>query len=109
MKSSRIALLILISALLAGCGGGNGGGPTATLVSIVVTPPNPSIPAGVARQFTATGTFSDGTSRDITTQVLWSSSDPLVATVNGTGLATALAAGISTVTATSGTISGLET
>ena len=65
MKSNKITLLILISILVAGCDGGG----TPTLVSIAVTPANPSIPGGVARQFTATGTYSDGTSHDITTQV----------------------------------------
>ena len=31
----------------------------ATLLSIAVTPANPSIAVGIAQQFTATGTYSD--------------------------------------------------
>ena len=80
------------------------------LSSIAVTPANPSIPVGITQQFTATGTYSDGTSRDITAQVIWSSSNTSIATVNSSGLATAVAAGTgTTITATSGKISGSTT
>ena len=82
---------------------------SAALSSISVTPANPSIPVGVTQQFAATGTYSDGTSYDITTQVTWISSDTLVATVNSSGLATAIAAGTASITATSGSISGSTT
>jgi len=87
-------------------GGGTGGGPTATLVSISVTPANPSLPVGGTQQFAASGTYSDGTSHDITTQATWSSSSTSVATINSSGLATAVAEGTSTINATSGSISG---
>jgi len=108
MKSSKILFIILTFALLTGCGGsgGDGGTPTAALVSIAVTPANPSIPVGVTKQFTATGTYSDGTSHDITTQVIWSLSNTSVGSVNSTGLATGVAAGTSTIIATLGSISG---
>jgi uncharacterized protein YjdB len=79
---------------------------SAALSSLSVAPANPSIPAGVTRQFTATGSYSDGTSHDITGLVAWGSSNPSVATISTSGLATAVAAGTSTVTATSGSISG---
>lgn len=76
----------------------------ATLTSISITPINPSIAKGTTKQFTATGTFSDGTTQDLTTQATWSSSNTGVATINNNGLATSVATGSSTVTATSGTI-----
>ncbi len=79
---------------------------TATLSSIAITPANPNLPAGVTQQFTATGTYSDGTSLDLTTQVAWSTADPSVATVTTTGLVTTVAAGTSTLTAAQGGISG---
>jgi trimeric autotransporter adhesin len=75
----------------------------AVLQSIAVTPANPSVPKGESEHFTATGTFSDNLSFDITTQVHRSSSATGVATISNTqgsqGLATALATGNSTVTA----------
>ena len=79
---------------------------SAALLSISITPANSTIPLGTTQQFTASGTYSDGTNYDITTQVSWSSSDPSAATVSGSGLATAVAAGTAIVTATFESISG---
>ncbi len=91
----------------------SGTGTTATLVSIAVTPANPSVAAGQTQQFTATGTYSDGSTQNLTTTATWSSSNTAVATISnaaGTqGLATSLTQGTSTITATSGTISGSAT
>jgi trimeric autotransporter adhesin len=82
----------------------------ATLVSIGVTPPSTSIAKGLKSQFTATGTYSDNSTHNITTAVVWSSSDPTVATVSNAsgydGLGSALSTGSVTVTATLGTVSG---
>ncbi len=82
----------------------------AVLVSIQVTPTNPSVAAGRSQQFTATGTFSDATTQNLTTQVTWASSDTAVATVSNAagsqGLATTLRAGTATISATLGPISG---
>jgi hypothetical protein len=98
--------------IMATSGGTSGSTPitvtNATLVSIAVTPPNPSIAKGTTVQLAATGTFSDGTTQDLTAQVIWSSSDAGVATVGTSGLATSIAAGSTTVTATSGSISGSD-
>jgi hypothetical protein len=81
--------------------------PTVTLVSIAVTPGNLSIANGATVQLTATGTYSDNSPQDLTTQVLWSSSDSTKATVSSTGLVTAIATGSTTLTATSsGSITG---
>ena len=55
------------------------------LVSIAVTPPNPSVVTGLTLQFLATGFNADGSIMDLSTDVIWSSSDPSVATVSNTG------------------------
>jgi len=45
----------------------------ATLSSITVTPANPSVALGTTQQFTATGTFTDGSTQNLTsTGVTWS-------------------------------------
>ena len=69
------------------------------LVSIAVSPGNPDLAEGVAGQFTATGTLADGSTLDLTNFVTWASATPSVATISGTGLATALAPGTSEITA----------
>jgi hypothetical protein len=80
-----------------------------TLTAIAVTPLNPSIPKGLTQQFTATGIYSDGTSKPMTS-VTWTSATPANATIGSiTGLATGLVAGTSVMTATSGTLSGTST
>jgi hypothetical protein len=81
----------------------------AALVSIAVTPANQTIAVGTAQQFSATGSLSGSTPQDLTTAVIWSSSNSRVATINTVGLATSHAAGTSTITATSGIISGSTT
>ena len=79
------------------------------LLSIAVTAVNSSIAVGVTDQFTATGTYSNGTTQNLTSSVTWSSSSTAVATISSAGLATGVAAGSATIKATSGTISGSVT
>src|SRR5205823_5614252 len=55
---------------------------TITLTGIVVTPVNPSVNIGQTQQFSATATFSDGTTQDITATAHWSSSTVGVASIN---------------------------
>jgi hypothetical protein len=85
----------------------NGGNGTAnftasTLQSIVVTPATPTIQAGLTQQFIATGTYSDASTHDVTGQVTWSSSNSNVASVNTSGLATAIAGGSTSISASLG-------
>ena len=76
----------------------------AVLVSISVTPTNPSIALGTTQQFTATGTYSDSSTQDLTTSATWSSSIRTVSTISNApgsnGLATSVAIGFATITAT---------
>ena len=77
----------------------------ATLQSIAVTPASPSIIKGTTQQFTATGTYSDNTTQNITSSVVWASGTAAVATIGaGTGLATAVTTGTSQITATLGVV-----
>ncbi len=94
------------AALIACGGGGNGAGPAiVTLQSITVTSPSGSVAAGLTEQFTATGNFSDGTTKPLTA-ANWSTSDVTLATISSTGLLTTLKQGAVTVSAASGTAAG---
>ena len=74
---------------------------TKAVTSVSVTPANPGITVGATQQFTATATYTDGTTGNVTANgATWSSSAPSIATINSSGLATALAAGQATLTAT---------
>ncbi len=77
-----------------------------TLESISVTPESASIEVGQTQQYTATGTYSGGSTAVITAEVTWASSDTAVATITSAGLATAVGAGTTTITATLDTVSG---
>jgi trimeric autotransporter adhesin len=62
--------------------------------------PNPkTITKGSKEQFKATGILSDGSTRDMSKLVTWSSSRPDVATIDSDGLATGVLAGDTTITA----------
>ncbi len=79
---------------------------SATLTSIAITPANPTLTTGTTRQLAATGSYSDGSFHDVTALATWSSSSSAVATVSAAGLASALAAGATTVSAKVGAVTG---
>ena len=119
MKRTSLVLVLSGLILLMGCGGGGNSGssnppsnpssPAATLTSLQLTPASQALAPGAGQQFTATGHYSDGTSKDLTSSAQWSSSDSNVASVSGTGMATAVAFGVVTVTAQSGSLQATAT
>ncbi|MBA3916146.1 MAG: Ig-like domain-containing protein [Acidobacteriales bacterium] len=76
------------------------------MLSLQVAPANPSLSAGSSLQFSATGTYSDGTIQDVTSSVLWSTDSPAVASISSVGVASALVAGTTNVIATYGSVTG---
>lgn len=110
-----IIMLLLPLFMLSGCGGGGSAGatpatPAATLVSIVVTPANVSLPQNGTQQYMAMGTYTDGTVQNVTASVTWGSFNTATATISnvtGTqGLATAIGMGTTSITAKSSGITG---
>lgn len=80
--------------------------PVVTLTSIAVTPGNPTLVNGTTAHLKAMGNYSDNSTQDLTSQVTWLSSDPTKATVDDTGLISAISNGSTTITASLGSISG---
>src|SRR6266545_7339921 len=72
----------------------------APVASVAVTPATASVPEGQTVQFTATPRDSIGNAL-IARVVTWASSAPALATVDGNGLVTGVAAGPATITAAS--------
>jgi N-acetylneuraminic acid mutarotase/uncharacterized protein YjdB len=101
-----VAAIALVALGSASCGSNSNTGPssTAVLVSIALTPPTPAVPLGSAQQFTAMGTFSDGSMQNLTDSVTWSSAFTDVATISATGLASGLHSGSTTIEAASGAV-----
>src|SRR5215475_6698507 len=83
---------------------------TAVLRSVAVTPGGAQLELGANQQFAAIGTFSDGTTQDLTASAVWSSSDPTVLRVNATagrvGLGNTRGPGTATISAAVNAISG---
>src|SRR5215831_15066198 len=100
-KFLLVALLASVGALTA-CGDAH----LPLLTSIQVSPANSSIDIGQTQQFTAQGTFSDGSTKDLTNLVTWSSSNTTVATINASGLAVGQSQGSSMISATFNTADG---
>ncbi|HEY0703083.1 MAG TPA: Ig-like domain-containing protein [Candidatus Acidoferrales bacterium] len=91
--------------------------PAPTLVSIAITPASPSIVSGNSVQLTATGTYSDSSTANLTGSVTWAvplCSPPLITTgsITPAGLFTGnspVLGGSCAVTATKGAIIGIDT
>jgi len=99
MKYFLFGSVLLISALFIACGAGH-----ARLSSVAVSPSSATASSSPQGQvgFSATGTFTDHTSRElhVADGLDWKSSNQVVATIDGTGEATCLAPGSTTITAT---------
>ncbi|HOE30179.1 MAG TPA: Ig-like domain-containing protein [Planctomycetota bacterium] len=104
---SASLFVLLGAALLSSCdsGGGSASAPAA-LSSISITPTSAIIPLGVTQQFAATGRYSDGSVRDLTASVTWSSMDTAVASSAPSGLVTSVGIGSTTIKGAAGAISG---
>jgi len=106
--SLGFSAVLWISALVLGGCSGSQSPPPVTLTSIAVTPANATLALGTNQAFTATGIFSDGSTKDLTHAVTWSSSANSVVLINNSpgriGVANPRAAGTATITATSGSV-----
>ncbi len=100
----RVLQLSLVCLGLSIIGCGNSG-----LDSIQVTPATQALTVGQTAQFIAEGTYGNSqhtSTQNITTGVTWISSAPAVATVNSAGIATAVGAGSTTITASAAAYNG---
>jgi len=98
----KLAAGLLVTLMAASCGqffpSSN------TIVSITLSPTSAQIKPTATQQYTATGTFGDNSTGDVTSQVTWVSSATNIATISTAGLATAVALGTTNITAKSGSV-----
>ncbi|MBW1872336.1 MAG: Ig-like domain-containing protein, partial [Deltaproteobacteria bacterium] len=100
---ASLSVLIIFGGLLGGCSSGTS--PNAQLLGITVSPESAKIAEDETKQFTATGHFNDGSTRDISPEVVWHSTNESVARIDINGLATGVTEGGTTlITATAGNL-----
>lgn len=111
----KTSIIFLALSVLCACGGGSSSSsgtgsnsPVVALTSIAVTPSSPTVASGLTQQFSATGTYSDGTSQALAT-VSWSSSDSSIVSISSAGLATSHKQGSATITASNSSVHGNAT
>jgi len=80
--------------------------PPVILKTIVVSPDKLSLEPGFSSQLTATGSYSDGSTKDVTNSASWSSSNAAIAAVSSGGSVSPKSVGVTTVEAASGSVSG---
>src|SRR6516164_7234785 len=78
------------------------------IVSISVTPPAPSLLTGAQQQFTASATYQNGSTKVLGVPA-WTTSNATIVFINSSGVATAVATGSATISASSEGISGSTT
>nr|WP_016784409.1 Ig-like domain-containing protein [Vibrio cyclitrophicus]OEF33261.1 hypothetical protein OA7_14325 [Vibrio cyclitrophicus 1F53] len=73
--------------LLSGCGGGGGGGgeTSSSITSIQAYPDNIFLASGQTEQVRVTAKFEDGTTSDITKQVVWENKNSYAASISDSG------------------------
>jgi hypothetical protein len=105
---SYFIALVMLPLLIAGCGASTSSMVTGakTVTALSLTPGSADIPVGKTQQYAATAKYVDGTTADVTSTATWKCMDGTVATVNASGLGTAIAAGSTSVTATLNGVSG---
>ncbi|MGA3328955.1 MAG: kelch repeat-containing protein, partial [Terriglobia bacterium] len=101
------------SATVSACAGSVCGSTTVTVnqgvVSITVTPSNATIIPGATQQFSAMATYDNGVTQDVSSSAYWDTSNASAATVAAGGLATGVAGGSTTITASLGSLQGSAT
>ena len=79
--------------------------PTATATSVAIVPAQAAVAIGSTTQLKAIATFDDGSTKDVTTEFAWTSSDTRTIAASSSGALSGLATGKATIT---GSYQGLQ-
>jgi len=101
---TRISFVLALLATAVGCG--QFFPSSTTITAIQVLPSNATVAPGVTQQYTATATYGNNSTADVTSNVTWSTYATSVATISSGGLLTGVALGTTTVKAESGSVIG---
>src|SRR6185436_4547362 len=108
IKQLRLPAVLVALAVAAAMGCGDDLSSSGKYTRIQVAPPSAALHVGETQTFQATGVAADGTLTLLASPtVVWSSSDASVASIDpASGVATAVALGSATITATVGQLQG---
>ena len=111
MKKYLMGLILLLSCLLDGCtesgsyGNAGTGSQPGQLTALIPTSAAKSIHVNTSTQYTVVGVYSDGSIKDMTSAVSWTSSDLTIATISPAGVVSGIGVGSATITAEASGIS----
>jgi len=97
---------LVFAFLLAAAGCGQFFPSSTTITAIQVLPSNAIVAPGVTQQYTATATYGNNSTGDVTSKVSWSTYATNIATISSGGLLTGVSLGTTTVKAESGNVIG---
>ena len=92
-------LTLVLLTLVTGCACGRFFPASSDVAGLTISPTNTAIKPGNTQQFSATATFQNGDTGDVTGRTKWTSSKPVAATIDANGLATGVAYGTTTISA----------
>ena len=95
---------LMFAFLLAASGCGQFFPSSNSITSLAVAPSNATVAPGVTQQYSATATYGNNTTGDVTSKVTWSTTLGSIATISSSGLLTGVALGTTTVQAQSGSV-----
>lgn len=96
---ASISLLLLAAV---GCGQFFPG--STSITSLAIAPLNTTVAPGVTQQYSATATYGNNTTGDVTTSVTWSTNQSSIASITAGGLLSGVSLGTTSVQAQSGSV-----
>jgi trimeric autotransporter adhesin len=102
--SYLFATALVLAVLVASTSCGQFFPSSTSITSLAVAPLNSTVAPGVTQQYTATATYGNNTTGDVTSSVTWTTTQSSVASISAAGLLTGVSLGTTTVKAQSGSV-----
>jgi len=98
-SADQVGKTVISASLMSATASTNATVTEAELKSLSLTPASASIPVGTTQNYQLFGLFSDGSSKDLTLEASWQTTDDTIAIVSSLGIASGIAVGDTMITA----------